>query len=108
MRQCTKPNCYKQSIPRGKFCEEHRSNKRRRIHEESCLLPSENEEKKDTFPNEDSLLIQEQKREYEDAMMVDMARMYQESIKKRKEEEKDIIMDIHRHELFSYEERENS
>ena len=110
MRQCMKPNCFNNSIPRGKYCEIHRTN--RRVIEERQRQQIIEETKEEEIKRERRQIMDEQEREYHETMMKDIKRIEEEERKRIDEEEKknlkEIEMDSLRQQIFSYEMNDKS
>ena len=112
MKQCMKPNCFNNSIPRGKYCEIHRTN-RRIVEEKNRLIEQTRLEERNRIIEERKRnierqqIIDEQEREYNETMMKDIERIEKEKQQKIHEEEeknlKEIQMDSLRQRVFSYE-----
>jgi hypothetical protein len=104
MKQCARSNCVRNSITRGKYCEEHRVRKKK-IQPEQNILQVQPQIQEIT---ERRLLIDDQNREYEETMRLDMLRNQereQEILEKAfKESEMDQIRQI----VFSYEKTSDS
>ena len=112
MKQCMKTNCYKPSIKRGKYCEEHRSNKR--INSE---MKRDDDLDSITVPislpppiiyDERKHLIEEQDKEYKENELIDLKRFEEIENKKYEKQIKDFEIDSLRNKVFSYELTENS
>jgi hypothetical protein len=84
MKQCARKDCANDAIPRGKYCEDHRPNrKKRRVNDHEERLREEEElnqilinqllqEDNVAVPNEREQLKAEQDRDYLEAMRLDM------------------------------------
>lgn len=121
MKQCMKPNCFNNSIPRGKYCEIHRTNRRERnrIDERRILEEMQRQIIEETKKTEERRIIEErhqimdeQEKEYHETMMKDIERIEKEKQQKIDEEEeknlKEIQMDSLRQRIFSYEMNDKS
>ena len=86
MKKCQKINCENSSIPKGKYCESHRSKKKpineRKLVVESKLIDEYKTEYKSEYNSEynrkiaeDRVLIDEQRKEYLEAMEADREKM---------------------------------
>ena len=115
MRQCMKPNCFNSSIPRGKYCELHRTNRRiieerNRIEERTRIEERNIEERQRNMERQQ--IIEEQEREYNETMMKDIERIEEEKRKRIEEKEKknlkEIEMDSLRQQIFSIEMNDKS
>jgi hypothetical protein len=119
-----KPNCFNNSIPRGKYCEIHRTNRRvieerNRIDERRILEEMQRQIIEETKKTEQRRIIEErqkimdeQEKEYHETMMKDIKRIEDEERRKIDEEEKKNLkeneMDSLRQQIFSYEMNDKS
>lgn len=94
---CKKNNCTNNAIPRGKYCEIHRTNKITKVRVNSIIVEEEKKDIYDTYDNDMELAIKnslktikktqidedrklrlEQEIEYQEAMLLDTARLLKE------------------------------
>jgi hypothetical protein len=109
-----KPNCYKPSIKKGKYCEEHRTNRRKETISiplpppspifESQPLPNNNLE----LYEERKRIIDEQEREYRENELIDKLKFEEIENKKYEKQIKDFEIDSLRNKVFNNELTENS
>jgi len=115
MKQCMKPNCYKPSIKKGKYCEEHRTNRKRETISIPLPPPSPivTSQLSPTINNLESYeerkrIIDEQEREYRENELIDQLKFQEIENKKYEKQIKDFEIDSLRNKVFSYELTENS
>ena len=86
---CKKDNCIQPPIPRGKYCEQHRSCKKLRSpppsYQNEVISQQLNNEEERLRLEEDRLLRQEQEREYNETVIKDRERIRLENEKKESE-----------------------
>ena len=94
---CKKNNCTNNAIPRGKYCEIHRTNKITKVRVNSIIVEEEKKDIYETYDNDMELAIKnslktikktqidedrklrlEQEIEYQEAMLLDTARLLKE------------------------------
>jgi DNA-dependent RNA polymerase auxiliary subunit epsilon len=104
MKRCARSNCLKNSIPRGKYCDEHRVGKKKIM-----LSPSVDDIPVPSVSElERRLLIDDQNREYDETMRLDMIREQEKEQKLIEKAFKESEMDQIRQNVFSYEKTEES
>lgn len=107
MKRCAKVNCNKNSITRGKYCEEHRV--RKKIRPETIQQPDIQQSlAQNLIEQERRFLIDDQNREYEETMRIDMLRNQEKEQQMIEKAIKDSEMDQIRHLVFSNEKTDNS
>lgn len=103
MKRCARTNCFRNSIPRGKYCDEHRvTRKKTTIPSHSVDIPTQVSE------IERRLLIDDQDNEYNETMRLDMLRMQENEQKMLEKAFKESEMDQIRQRVFSYEKNADS
>jgi hypothetical protein len=102
MKRCAKSNCIKNSITRGKYCEDHRTRKK--------IQPNEVIQKPDIdiVEQERRILIDEQNKEYEETMRLDELRNEEKEQQILEKVFKESEMDQIRQLIFSNEKTNDS
>ena len=114
MKQCMKPNCYKPSIKKGKYCEEHRTNRKREtisipLPPPSPILVSQPPQMNNLESYEErKRIIDEQEREYKENELIDQLKFEEIENKKYEKQIKDFEIDSLRNKVFNYELTKNS
>ena len=116
MKRCAKTNCIKNSITRGKYCEEHRVRKKaiqETIQRQEVIQRQETIQIPETIQQslveqERRFLIDDQNKEYEETMRLDILRNQQKEQQMIEKAIKDSEMDQIRHLVFSNEKSDNS
>jgi hypothetical protein len=109
MKICAKSNCIRNSITRGKYCEEHRV--RKKIQEQKIQEPIQEqiqEPLQNFFEQERRLLIDEQNKEYEETIRQDMLKFQEKEQQMLEKAFKDSEMDQLRQIVFSNEKTDDS
>lgn len=99
MKRCARNNCFRNSIPRGKYCDEHRVARKKSV--DIPVQPSISE-------IERRLIIDEQNNEYNETMRLDMLKMQENEQKMLEKVFKESEMDQLREHVFSYEKKSDS
>lgn len=110
MKRCAKTNCIKNSIIRGKYCEEHRTRKKISIQpveviQQPDIQPSVTQ---NIIEQERRFLIDEQNREYEETIKLDMLRNQEKEQQMLEKAFKESEMDQIRQLVFSNEKTDDS
>jgi len=107
MKRCAKSNCIKNSITRGKYCEEHRV--RKKIRPETIQQPDIQQSLvQNLVEQERRFLIDEQNKEYEETMRIDMLRNQEKEQQMLEQAFKESEMDQIRQLVFSNEKTDDS
>jgi len=110
MKPCARSNCFRNSIPRGKYCEEHRVTKKKI----PASVPAPEIRHTSISPQvsvseiERRLLIDEQNSEYNETMRLDLIRNQEKEQKMLEKAFKESEMDQIRQIVFGYEKTDDS
>jgi len=107
MKRCARTNCFRNSIPRGKYCDEHRVT-RKKIPQQPNHEPLPQQPFFSVSEIERRLLIDDQDNEYNETMRLDMLRMQENEQKMLEKAFKESEMDQIRQRVFSYEKNDDS
>ena len=92
---CKKDNCIQPPIPRGKYCEQHRSCKKLRSpppsYQNEVISQQLNNEEERLRLEEDRLLRQEQEREYNETLLLDKKKFENERLLKEQQIENERL-----------------
>ena len=110
MKRCAKANCIKNSITRGKYCEEHRVRKKIRPEtiQQSDIQDIQPSVTQNIIEQERRFLIDEQNREYEETIKLDMLRNQEKEQQMLEKAFKESEMDQLRQLVFSNEKSDDS
>jgi hypothetical protein len=109
MKRCAKSNCIKNSIIRGKYCEEHRTRKKISIQPvEVIQQPDIQSLTQNNIEQERRFLIDEQNKEYEETMRLDLIRNQEKEQQMLEKVFKESEMDQVRQFIFSNEKTDDS
>ena len=97
MKPCARNNCFRNSIPRGKYCEEHRVT-RKKIPVVVPVPVSDSE-------IERRILIDDQNRDYDETMRLDMLRNQEREHELLEKVFKESEMEQIRQTVFNYEKK---
>ena len=103
MKRCAKSNCIKNSITRGKYCEDHRVRKKIPIQRPVVEQPDIQSLSQNLAEQERRFLIDEQNREYEETVRLDMLRNQEKEQQMLEKVFKESEMDQLRQVVFSNE-----
>jgi hypothetical protein len=109
MKRCAKSNCIKNSITRGKYCEDHRVRKKIPIQRpETVIQPDIQSLTQNIVEQERRFLIDEQNKEYEETMRLDQLRNQEKEQQMLEKVFKESEMDQIRQLIFSNEKTNDS
>ena len=109
MKRCAKSNCIKNSITRGKYCEDHRVRKKIPIQRpETIIQPDIQTLTQNLAEQERRFLIDEQNREYDETVRLDMLRNQEKEHQMLEKVFKESEMDQLRQLVFSNEKTDDS
>jgi len=104
MKRCAKSNCIKNSITRGKYCEDHRVRKKIPTQRPETMIQPDIQ----SLEQERRFLIDDQNREYEETLRLDMLRNQEKENQMLEKAFKESEMDQLRQLVFSNEKTDDS